>query len=67
MPTNEGTIDRVIRAALGAVAILVAILWLTSPWNLIVGIAGGVLLLTAAIGFCPLYALFGASTCKVKN
>jgi len=26
---------------------------------------GAVMLVTAAVGFCPLYRIFGMSTCKV--
>jgi hypothetical protein len=27
---------------------------------------GGIMLMTAAVGFCPLYKVFGINTCAVK-
>lgn len=60
------TIDRIIRAIIFA---LTAYLYfgevVPAPWNLVAIIAGGVLLLTSLINFCPIYRIFGISTCKV--
>lgn len=68
MKTNVGNMDRVIRIVLAAV---LAGLYFT---GIIQGTAGIVLLvlaavftLTALIGFCPLYTLFGLNTCSVKK
>lgn len=63
MTVNMGTMDRVIRGVLGGAAIVVVALGLpAAPWNwVLVGLAV-VLLATAALGFCPVYALFGART-----
>jgi hypothetical protein len=36
----------------------------TGVWAWIAFIVGGVLILTAAVGFCPLYRVFGWSTGK---
>lgn len=65
MNKNIGTADRMIRI-LVAIAIVVL-----SSINLIHGtlatvllIAAGVLLLTAFVRFCPLYAIFGATPPK---
>jgi hypothetical protein len=55
---NLGTVDRSLRAILGAAGLLLAFVGPASPW----GYLGIVLLATAAIGFCPLYAVFGIST-----
>lgn len=67
MKKNVGTIERVIRALIGIAAIAVYALGLVQGTLGIVAIVVGVVMLfTAAIGWCPPYALFGISTCKVK-
>jgi len=67
MKKNMGKADRVIRIITAAV---VAGLFFA---NIISGVLGlvliafaGVLLLTSLISFCPLYAPFGISTCKLN-
>lgn len=62
MKTNVGFIDRVIRIILGC-AILGAGYYFKSWW----GLVGAVPLLTAALGFCPLYRPFGLNTCALKD
>jgi len=68
MKANMGKTDKMIRVI---VAALIAVLYFT---NVISGTLGLVLLvlalvfvLTSLISFCPLYAPFGISTCKVKD
>ena len=60
---NVGTFDRFIRALIGLVLVVVPLLsgWSTAlaVISIVVGI---VLLVTAAISFCPIYALFGLSS-----
>ena len=60
---NVGTIDRVVRviAGLGLAAALVAGA-ISGPLASVVGLVAAVLVVTGAIGFCPLYALFRIST-----
>lgn len=70
MKTNVGTLDRILRAALG-----VALLWLAfasgfavmdaSAPKWIAAVAGLVMLGVAAVGRCPVYTLMGVKTCKV--
>ena len=36
-----------------------------SVGGIILAVVGVVMLVTAAVGFCPLYRVFGISTCKV--
>ncbi|CAZ94367.1 DUF2892 domain-containing protein [Zobellia galactanivorans] len=68
MKTNMGRTDRIIRLIF---AIIVGVLF----WqHAIGGILAYVLLAIAAIfvitsfiGFCPLYTLFGFSSCKIKE
>ena len=59
---NEGTIDRVLRVALG-VALIALALTKDRMWAWI----GVVPLLTGATGICPLYAIFGINTCGTKK
>ena len=56
--SNLGRADRAIRALLGAVALTLVIAGPRTPW----GYLGGVLLATAAVGFCPIYAALGLSS-----
>ena len=62
MKRNVGKIDRVIRVLIGLV-LLIGGIYFGSWW----GAIGLVPLLTATIGWCPLYSLFGLSTCSVEN
>ena len=57
MKRNLGNVDRIIRVILG-VAIMLAGLY-SQTW---LGALGVVLLVTAAIGWCPLYVPFHLST-----
>jgi hypothetical protein len=59
---NEGTVDRALRIALG-LGLLGMALTGRGAW----GFIGVVPLLTGALGSCPLYSIFGISTCPVKR
>ena len=68
MKKNMGSSDRGIRVLL---AIIMGGLYFT---NTVTGVLGIVLLivaivflLTSFVSFCPLYAIFGFSTCKTKQ
>ncbi|MDP2007691.1 MAG: DUF2892 domain-containing protein [Rubrivivax sp.] len=63
MKTNVGGIDRMLRAALGLVLIVLAATGTIGLWGWI----GVVLVATAAISFCPLYPLLGINTCPLKK
>jgi Protein of unknown function (DUF2892) len=63
MKVNEGSIDRVIRIILGLVLISLVYIGPQSPWGWI----GVIPLVTGLVGFCPVYTLFGMSTCKPKG
>jgi len=68
MTKNMGKTDRTIRLV---VAILFAILILTGVvtgvWAWILGIIAVIFLATSAISFCPLYTLFGISSCPRED
>jgi len=63
MKANVGGIDRLLRLIFGAIALGVGIVGFGAPWTFIVG---GVLVGTALISFCPLYPIFGISSCESK-
>ena len=65
MNLNVGSMDRVIRVVAGLALVAWAI-WGTGAWHLI-GWAGLILIGTAAIGWCPIYRIIGASTCAVPT
>lgn len=65
--SNEGTLDRDLRLALGLLFTLLALFTPTGFWQLIPGALAVLMFVTAAVGFCPLYAMFGINTCKVDN
>jgi hypothetical protein len=60
---NVGTIDRIIRI-IGGVALAAAVLagLVGNPLTYVAGLVAGLLLVTGATGFCPLYALLRIST-----
>ena len=68
MKKNMGSADKIIRVIIAAI---IAALYFT---NVITGILSIILLvfafifvLTSFVSFCPLYLLFGISTCSLKK
>ena len=63
LPRNEHTVDRAIRVVVGLA--LLSLVWIgpQTPW----GWVGLVPLLTGLAGRCPLYRLFGISTCSIQT
>ena len=62
MEQNMGKTDRLIRAVIGVVIILIGLI-AHSWW----GAVGLVPLLTSFAGFCPLYTLLKISTCATTD
>jgi len=62
---NVGKIDKIIRYIIGIA--LLSLLFLINSNLRFLGLIGLVPILTAAFGFCPLYALFGINTCSTKK
>jgi hypothetical protein len=56
--TNEGTLDRALRIALGLGLISTVFVGPQTLW----GLVGLVPLATGALGFCPLYKVLGINT-----
>lgn len=70
MTTNVGTLDRILRAALGLGLLYLAFLSGIPAFDggltkIGAALAGGVMLAVAATGMCPIYAIFGFKTCRV--
>jgi hypothetical protein len=68
MKKNMGTADRIIRTV---IALLMIVLFfqgvVSGTIGIILLVLSGIFLLTAVVGFCPLYAPFGISTCKTAG
>lgn len=62
MKTNEGTLDRAMRIAVGLLLIALALGGAIGSWGWI----GIVPLLTGVIGWCPAYRLIGIDTCRAS-
>lgn len=63
LPLNEHPLERIVRVVLGLCLIAIVFVGPNTPW----GWLGVVPLLTGILGSCPLYTLFGFSTCPVKE
>jgi hypothetical protein len=68
MKKNMGSADKIIRLI---VAAIVVALYFTNVVSGVLGIVllvlAGIFTLTSFVSFCPLYAPFKFSTCKVKE
>lgn len=62
MVKNIGGFDRILRIVIGAGLVVFALV--TGKWW---GFIGVIPLLTAFIGWCPLYVPFGIRTCPLSN
>ena len=60
---NVGTIDRVARVVVGLALIALVFVGPQTPWGWI----GVIPVLTALVGFCPAYRLFGIRTCRIDQ
>ena len=68
MKKNVGNGDRFLRIMIGIIALILVMANVVEGTMMWVALAVGVIMVvTSSIQFCPLYTLFGFSTCKVKN
>lgn len=70
MKKNMGKTDKIIRLSLAAVfalLLLTGTIALVSTLGVILIIIAVIFALTSLVNWCPLYSLFGASTCAVKS
>ena len=65
MKKNMGSTDKIIRII---IALVIGVLYYTGTISgttaLVLGAFAIIFLITSLISFCPLYVLFGISTCK---
>ena len=62
LPTNEHPVERVLRVILGLGVLSLVFVGPKTPW----GYLGIVPVVTGLLGSCPLYTLFGFSSCPAK-
>ncbi len=68
MKKNVGSIDKIIRIIIAVVAFYFAYKGgVESPWNYVLYAVGAIMLITSLLGTCPLFSIFGISTCKIKE
>ena len=70
MTRNMSNMDRGVRlvvAAIIAVLLLTSVVSIVKTLGIILAAVGVIFVLTSTVNFCPLYRLFGISTCKVKT
>lgn len=68
MKKNMSSADRIIRLIISA--ILVALYFtdtVTGTWGIVLLVLAGIFTLTTVISWCPIYAVFGMSTCATEN
>jgi len=61
---NTNTFDRVVRVVLGVLLLATAIFGMQGVLAWVVGIVGGIVLITGLTGVCLIYKMFGISTRK---
>jgi len=60
--SNVGGFDRVLRIIIGVVLISLLYFIGQSTWMWVAAAVGAILILTALVGFCPLYRVLGMRT-----
>lgn len=63
MKTNEGKVDRILRVVVGLGVLSLVFVGPQTLW----GLVGIVPLLTGAVGYCPVYQIFGFDTCPMSK
>lgn len=66
LKSNVGTVDRGIRILAGVVLIALFFFYPDASWRYF-ALIGVIPLFTGLFGTCPLYSVFGISTCPVKK
>ena len=65
---NEGSMDRIVRVIAGVALIVIGFTGIVpGTLGIVIGIVGLIPLATGLIGWCPLYSLFGFSTCPIEQ
>lgn len=64
--SNVGSVDRVVRIIVGIAVISLFFVYPEASWRYF-ALIGIIPLLTAFMGTCPLYSIFGLSSCPVAK
>jgi hypothetical protein len=68
MQTNVGSTDRIIRAIVGIAAPIGAVaLGVGTGGGIALLVVGAIMVVTAAVAFCPLYRVLGLNTCPAPK
>lgn len=68
MKKNMGAIDKIIRLLVALLLIVVYYMEiLTGVLGIVTLVVAGVFILTSLVSVCPLYSIFGISSCPVKK
>lgn len=68
MKKNMGSLDRIIRVTIAALAVLLYFNGvLSGTLGMVALVAAAIFALTSLVSFCPLYALVGLNTCPVAK
>lgn len=68
MTANVGSTDKIVRLVLALVALGFAfVTGIGTALGIVLVVVGLVLAATAFTGFCPIYRVFGMSTCPVRR
>ncbi len=67
MKKNVGSIDKIVRILIAAVAIWVAYTQqVASPWDYVLYVVAAIMLITAVTSTCPLWIVFSINSLKAK-
>ena len=64
---NEASWDRIARVVVGVALIVVGLAVVGGGGGTVMAVVGLALLITGLAGTCPLYSVFGMSTCPVDT
>jgi|APEBP8051072661_1049379.scaffolds.fasta_scaffold16585_3 phosphate/sulfate permease len=65
MTTNVGTTDRIIRLVIALIAAIVAFsVGPSTVLGIVMFVVALIMIVTAAVRFCPIWRLFGVNTCS---
>ncbi len=70
MKLNLGRLDIAIRATMGVVSVAAGAymaFYMNNVFGLALGFMGGILLMTALMRWCPVYALLGFNSCPISG
>ena len=70
MKLNLGRLDIAIRTVMGMMSVVVGAymaFYMGNVYGLALGFMGGILLMTALMRWCPVYALLGFNSCPISG